>query len=40
VLPKVLSLGADAEVLEPVSFRQAVADSVREMAAAYGQALS
>ena len=40
VLPKVLSLGADAEVLEPVSFRQAVADSVREMAAANGQALS
>ncbi|MGB1816277.1 MAG: helix-turn-helix transcriptional regulator, partial [Rubripirellula sp.] len=32
VLPKVLSLGADAEVLEPVSFREAVADSVREMA--------
>jgi predicted DNA-binding transcriptional regulator YafY len=36
VLPKVLSLGADAEVLEPVSFREAVADSVREMASAYG----
>ncbi len=36
VLPKVLSLGADAEVLEPVSFREAVANSVREMASAYG----
>ncbi len=40
VLPKVLSLGADAEVLEPVSFREAVAESVREMAAAYGKASS
>ena len=36
VLPKVLSLGADAEVLEPVSFREAVANSVRDMASAYG----
>ena len=40
VLPKVLSLGADAEVLEPISFREAVAESVQEMAAAYGKAAS
>lgn len=40
VLPKVLSLGADAEVLEPISFREAVAESVQEMAAAYGKATS
>ena len=36
VLPKVLSLGSDAEVLEPETFRQAVAETVAEMAASYG----
>lgn len=36
VLPKVLSLGADAELLEPHSFRQAVTEAVREMAQRYG----
>jgi predicted DNA-binding transcriptional regulator YafY len=35
VLPKVLSLGADAEVLEPRSFREAVAEAVQKMAAHY-----
>jgi predicted DNA-binding transcriptional regulator YafY len=35
VLPKVLSLGADAEVLKPASFRQAVADAVQQMSACY-----
>lgn len=35
VLPKVLSLGADAEVLGPKEFRQAVADAARNMAANY-----
>ncbi len=35
VLPKVLSLGADAEVLEPAIFRNAVAEAVREMAESY-----
>ncbi|MGI9472944.1 MAG: helix-turn-helix transcriptional regulator [Rubripirellula sp.] len=35
VLPKVLSLGGDAVVLEPASFRQAVAEAVHRMAASY-----
>ncbi len=35
VLPKVLSLGMDAEVLEPKEFRDAVAEAVRAMAAKY-----
>ena len=40
VLPKVLSLGADAEVLEPASFREATAEAVQKMAASYGKAAS
>jgi len=40
VLPKVLSLGADAEVLEPASFREATAEAVQQMAASYGKAAS
>ena len=40
VLPKVLSLGADAEVLEPPSFRDAVAEAVGQMAASYGSPVS
>ena len=40
VLPKVLSLGADAEVLEPTSFREAVAEAVGRMAASYGSPVS
>ena len=36
VLPKVLSLGADAEVIAPISFREAVADAVSQMSAHYG----
>lgn len=36
VLPKVLSLGADAEVIEPESFRDTVAEAVQKMAASYG----
>lgn len=39
VLPKVLSLGADAEVIEPDSFREAVAEVVAEMAGKYGAAV-
>ena len=35
LLPKVLSLGGDAEVVRPAEFRKAVADSVARMAAAY-----
>ncbi len=35
VLPKVLSLGADAEVVSPPVFREAVADAVLKMAASY-----
>ncbi|QDV81927.1 helix-turn-helix transcriptional regulator [Planctomycetes bacterium TBK1r] len=35
ILPKVLSLGADAEVIEPAEFRETVAESVREMVAHY-----
>jgi predicted DNA-binding transcriptional regulator YafY len=35
VLPKVLSLGSDAEVLEPAEFRSAVADAVQQMAEHY-----
>ncbi len=40
VLPKVLSLGVDAEVLEPASFREAVAEAVSQMAAHYDSAVS
>ena len=36
VLPKVLSLGADAEVIEPASFRDLVAEAVLKMAENYG----
>ncbi|QDT04756.1 hypothetical protein K227x_31510 [Rubripirellula lacrimiformis] len=35
VLPKVLSLGADAEVISPPIFREAVAEAVQKMAASY-----
>jgi predicted DNA-binding transcriptional regulator YafY len=35
LLPKVLSLGGDAEVVAPASFRDAVADAVQKMAAKY-----
>ncbi|MEO1529917.1 MAG: WYL domain-containing transcriptional regulator [Planctomycetota bacterium] len=35
ILPKVLSLGADAEVLEPLEFRETVANAVAEMANSY-----
>ena len=35
ILPKVLSLGADAEVIEPSEFRDTVAQSVKEMTARY-----
>ena len=35
VLPKVLSLGSDAEVIEPASFRDAVSEAVAKMAANY-----
>lgn len=35
LLPKVLSLGADAEVIEPASFRDAIADAVKQMYAHY-----
>ncbi|MFG0261738.1 MAG: helix-turn-helix transcriptional regulator [Novipirellula sp. JB048] len=35
VLPKVLSLGVDAEVLEPKEFRDAVAEAAQGMAAKY-----
>ena len=35
LLPKVLSLGVDAEVLEPASFRDAVRDAVTSMAETY-----
>lgn len=40
VLPKVLSLGADAEVLEPASFREAVAEAVQRMSASYASPVS
>ena len=40
VLPKVLSLGSDAEVLEPKSFREAVADAVEKMAGKYAEGIS
>ncbi|MFK8113808.1 MAG: helix-turn-helix transcriptional regulator [Rubripirellula sp.] len=40
VLPKVLSLGADAEVLQPASFRDAVAEAVQKMADRYGSTVS
>jgi predicted DNA-binding transcriptional regulator YafY len=36
LLPKVLSLGADAEVLSPPEFREAVASAVSKMANSYG----
>ena len=35
VLPKVLSLGSDAEVLSPAAFRSAVTQAVQKMAATY-----
>ncbi len=35
VLPKVLSLGADAEVMSPPAFREAVAEAVQKMAISY-----
>ncbi|TWU37096.1 helix-turn-helix transcriptional regulator [Novipirellula artificiosorum] len=35
VLPKVLSLGTEAEVIEPAEFRDAVAEAVQQMAAKY-----
>lgn len=35
LLPKVLSLGADAEVMSPESFRAAVAEAVKQLAARY-----
>ena len=35
LLPKVLSLASDAEVLEPASFRETIAESVRSMADRY-----
>jgi predicted DNA-binding transcriptional regulator YafY len=35
LLPKVLSLGADAEVLEPADFRATVAQAVTQMSARY-----
>lgn len=35
VLPKVLSLGADAELLEPKSFRDAVSEAVSQMSERY-----
>ena len=38
VLPKVLSLGTDAEVIEPAEFREAVAEAVAELAARYESA--
>ena len=36
VLPKVLSLGADAEVLEPQQFRDVITETVAKMSAHYG----
>ncbi|MGB7346062.1 MAG: transcriptional regulator [Pirellulaceae bacterium] len=38
VLPKVLSLGTDAEVIGPVEFRDAVAEAVTELASRYAAA--
>jgi len=35
ILPKVLSLGADAEVVEPTEFRETVAETVRSMVEHY-----
>lgn len=35
LLPKVLALGADAEVLEPASFRSAIAEAVQQMCSNY-----
>ena len=40
VLPKVLSLGSDAEVLQPTSFREAVAEAVQKMASNYAAGVS
>lgn len=37
LLPKVLSLGNDAEVLSPPEFRDAVAETVNQMATAYSE---
>jgi predicted DNA-binding transcriptional regulator YafY len=36
LLPKVLALGADAEVLEPASFRDAVKAAIESLASVYG----
>ncbi|OYP34145.1 helix-turn-helix transcriptional regulator [Rhodopirellula sp. MGV] len=36
ILPRVLSLGADAEIIGPDEFRATIADSVRQMATTYG----
>ncbi|MCC9602079.1 transcriptional regulator [Stieleria sp. JC731] len=36
ILPRVLSLGADAEVIGPEEFRTTIAESVRQMATTYG----
>ncbi len=36
IIPRVLSLGSEAEVLEPSSCRQAVAETIRAMASRYG----
>ncbi|MCA9137572.1 MAG: WYL domain-containing transcriptional regulator [Planctomycetales bacterium] len=38
ILPKVLSLGSDAEVIEPVEFRETVAETVRAMVENYSGA--
>jgi len=35
VLPRVLALGTEAEVIEPEEFRTAVAEAVQSMAAKY-----
>jgi predicted DNA-binding transcriptional regulator YafY len=40
LLPKVLSLGADAEVIEPAEFRETVAKTVHEMVRSYGDDLT
>ena len=38
LLPKVLSLGNDAEVISPAEFRDATAEAVKELAARYAEA--
>ncbi|MCC9655444.1 helix-turn-helix transcriptional regulator [Rhodopirellula halodulae] len=37
LLPKVLALGSDAEVLEPAEYREAVADVVKKLSQAYDE---